>query len=290
MRNPHIALREFNRLYYRRLYTREYNETGVDIFAEDWDNLVLLDACRYDLFEAEHDLPGRLESRHSRGSSTVEFLTANFRARDLTDVVYVTANPQLYRHPSISPSLHAELDVWREKGWNEEYRTVLPETLTEYALETTNEYPNKRLLVHYIQPHYPFIGPTGRKHFDLDSLAFWKQVRNSEISVSREILWEAYRENLQLALPHVRDLVDRLQGKSVVTADHGQAIGERVWPVPIRCYGHPEGVYIDSLVKVPWLVDDRGERKTIEKSEAHTVDHVDEDVVSSRLEQLGYVN
>jgi len=45
IRNPDIALRELNRLYFRRLYTREFNENGTDIFAEDWDNLIILDAC-----------------------------------------------------------------------------------------------------------------------------------------------------------------------------------------------------------------------------------------------------
>jgi len=289
IRNPDIALREINRLYYRRLYTQECNERGVDVFAADWDNLLLLDACRYDLFEREHDLPGELESRQSRGSSTIEFLRANFDDRDLEDVVYVTANPQLSRNSSIDPSLHATIDVWREEGWNEEYRTVLPETITDHALRAAEKYPRKRLVVHYIQPHYPFIGPTGREHFDLESLAFWNEVREGRISADDDVLERAYRENFQIALPHVRRLMEGLDGKTVVTADHGQVFGERFGAIPLQYYGHPLGVYAEPLVRVPWLVDDRGERREIVAEQpAEEAAVVEDNVVSDRLKQLGY--
>lgn len=296
LRNPNLALRELNRLYYRRLYTRTFNEAGVDIFAADWDNLVLLDACRYDVFEGEHDLPGRLESRQSRGSSTIEFLRANFDKRDLHDVVYITANPQLYRNPSISPSLHATVNVWEEEGWNSEFRTVLPGTVTEHAMEAASKYPRKRLIVHYIQPHYPFIGPTGREYFDLDSLAFWDEIRNEELPVAENVLEQAYRENLQIALPHVQRLMDGLEGKTVVTADHGQALGERLGVVPLQYYGHPPSVYADPLVKVPWLVDDRGDRKEVvaEQPAGESTGQSGEetpdvdDLVAERLRNLGY--
>jgi len=290
IRNPDIALRELNRLYFRRLYTREFNENGTDIFAEDWDNLIILDACTHDLFEAEHTLPGRLERRQSRGSSTVEFLRGNFDDRKLHDVVYLTANPQLYRHDSISPSLHATVNIWQENGWNEEYRTVLPETVTTYAKDVAEEYPNKRLVVHYIQPHYPFIGPTGREHFDLDSLAVWDQIQVGELGVSSDVLRQAYRENFELVLPHVEDLLASLTGKSVVTSDHGQAFGERGGLLPLEYYGHPPSVYIDSLVEVPWLVYETGERKEVVAERPLERNSVDSEVVSDRLEQLGYVN
>ncbi|WP_276272985.1 hypothetical protein [Haloarcula litorea] len=290
IRNPDILRRELNRLYYRRLYTWEYNRDGIDVFAADWDNILILDACRYDLFKDENTLPGSLESRQSRGSSTVEFLKANFGHRELNDVVYVTANPQLYRHDSISPSLHATVNIWDENGWNDDYRTVMPETVTEYARRAADEYPNKRLVVHYIQPHYPFIGPTGKKHFNLDSLAFWKQVRDGKVSVSKDVISEAYRENLQLALPYVKELIERLEGKTVVTSDHGQALGERSGPTLSRCFGHPAGIYTDELVEVPWLIHETGQRKDIVAAESENEVNVDNSVVKDRLKELGYAD
>jgi hypothetical protein len=112
---PALFLREVNRLYHRRLNGRDYNTDGVDIFAEDWDVLAILDACRYDLFAERVDLPGQLEARESRGSSTVEFLRGNVDGRDLLDTVYVTANPKLAEHAEeIEAQFHAVVDVWRD--------------------------------------------------------------------------------------------------------------------------------------------------------------------------------
>jgi len=126
--HPNYIGRELNRLYFTRLYSRPYNIDGVDIFGSDWDNLIILDACRYDMFHDQSELPGQLETRDSRGSTTTEFLSANFTDRDLTNTVYVTANPQLYRHASeIDPNLHNVIHVWSKSGWDEEHSTVLPE-------------------------------------------------------------------------------------------------------------------------------------------------------------------
>ena len=286
---PILGLEEVNRRIYRRGENR-WNDDGIDIFEEDWDNMLILDACRYDMFEEQHQLPGRLESRISRGSATWEFLQANFTNRDLEDVVYVTASPMLHRNAdALNARLYAVRNVWQEEGWNEEFRTVLPETVTEYAKQAAQEYPNKRLLVHYLQPHYPFLGPTGQEHFDLDSLALWNDLREGSLEIPDEILWQAFRENLDIVLPYVEELLEELRGKTVVTADHGQVIGERSFPVPIREYGHPPGIYMEELVRVPWLIHQNGERRTItSEPPREEFDDIDESVVSDRLEQLGY--
>ncbi|MFC6838450.1 hypothetical protein [Halomarina ordinaria] len=288
--NPTLFIEETNRIAHRRLNRWSYNERGVDVFAEDWDNLVVLDACRYDIFAEQHYLPGRLESRVSRGSGTWEFLQGNFAGRSLEDVVYVTASPMLHRNEDeLDTRLHAIVNVWQEEGWDETYRTVLPETTTEYAVRAAEEYPNKRILVHYLQPHYPFLGPTGQEHFPLDSLAIWHEVKAGTLDVPDEILWRAFRENLDVVLPYVEDLLETLEGRSVVTADHGQVIGERCYPIPVREYGHPLGIYMDELVRVPWLVHDNGDRRVITSDPpAEVEEDIDYAVVTDRLEQLGY--
>lgn len=70
----------------------------MDVFSEDWDALVVLDARRYDMSERVHNLNGILSARQSKESATTEWLNANFDSRDLTDTVYVTGNPQLERN------------------------------------------------------------------------------------------------------------------------------------------------------------------------------------------------
>jgi len=289
---PALFLRELNRLYHRRLYSRSYNTGGLDLFDADWDNLLVLDACRFDAFARRHDLPGTLEARTSRAASTREWLHANFAGRDLRDTIYVTASPMLYRNrEAVDATFHEVSEVWMERGWNDEFRTVLPETLTAEARAAAESHPEKRLLVHYIQPHYPFIGPTGRELFDLDRLDFrWNDALTGDLDVDPGEIRTAYRENLDVVLPYVEELLTALGGKTVVTSDHGQMLGERCVPVPIRDYGHPPGIYSEGLVRVPWLEYENGPRREITVGEERaTGGAADEDVVADRLEQLGYV-
>jgi len=64
---------------------------------------------------------------------------------------------------------------------------------------------------------------------------------------TRETLEEYYEENLRLAMEQVVELVQELEGKVVVTSDHGEAFGEQgVWE-------HHIETHIPALVEVPWL-------------------------------------
>ncbi|CQR52106.1 MULTISPECIES: hypothetical protein [Haloferax] len=82
-----------------------------------------------------------------------------------------------------------------------------------------------------------------------------------------------------------------LLGRTVVTSDHGNMIGDRAAPVPIREWGHPPGIYTKELVTIPWLVHDNGERREIVSGESVATDAaVSSDVVTKRLENLGYVD
>lgn len=247
------------------------------------------------MFSEYQSLPGRLEKRRSRGSSTREFLRGNFRGRDLTDTVYVTANPQLYRHrDELTPELHAVRNVWRDGGWDDELGTVPPETTTEHAREASQEFPDKRLVVHYIQPHYPFID--AETDFDKGQLededappSFWQKIMHGDLEVPLDTIWDAYTANLQRVLSHVDSLVEDLEGKTIVTSDHGNMVGERSFPVPIREWGHPAGQYTDELIEVPWHVIESESRKQIvaEPPEREFGDSDDGDV-TERLRDLGY--
>ncbi|WP_248904860.1 hypothetical protein [Halocatena marina] len=265
---PSYFARELNRLYNRQLFRYEYNIDGVDVMEEEWDNLIVLDACRYDLFADHHDLPGTLERRISRGSHTVEFLIGNFSGKDLLDTVYVTASPQLHRRRDrINTVFHDVINVW-QREWDEEHGTVLPETMTKYGRRAAKRYPNKRLIIHYIQPHYPFIEnpeiDVGRRlQMTNGGKDIWEQLLAGETTVSRNDIWQAYRNNFRRVLPSIHELLDLLVGASVVTSDHGNMIGERSSPLPIREWGHPSGTYTEELVMVPWQVIPSTERRNI---------------------------
>lgn len=294
--NPKLLFREANRIYYRQTSRASYNTAGVDIFAEDWDNLILLDACRYDMFASSHDLDGTLDSRISRGSSTSEFLVGNFDGKDLCDTVYVTANPQLHRNRDrINVDLHHIEDVWLEDGWDADLGTVLPETMNKYAKRAAEEFPRKRLIIHYIQPHYPFIsGETeadkGHINDPEGKLNVWNQLMNGQFNQEQEQkVVQSYYENLDEVIPAVEELLEHLEGKTVVTSDHGNMLGERAFPFPIREWGHPRGLYMEQLTKVPWHTHQNGERKVIEAESHDEVELEATEAAEDRLEQLGYI-
>lgn len=295
--NPNLFFREANRLYHRRFNYRDYNTDGIDIFREAWDNLLILDACRHDLFERVHDLPGTLESRVSRGSNTVEFMKGNFRGRELHDTVYVTANPQLYRNRDvIDVEFHDVINVWTEEGWDEEDNTVLPETVKKYANQAANKYPNKRLLVHFIQPHYPFVGADtefDKNHLSesgTDNKSMWNLLMEGELQLDSGRVWELYEDNLRCVLSSIHELIENLEGTSVVTSDHGNMVGERASPFPIREWGHPRGLYLEELITVPWLIYENGNRRIISE-QPNGVEQTGptSDIVEDRLGDLGYV-
>lgn len=301
LRNPRLFARGINRGYHRRAGIRSKNPVGVNIFDEDWDTLVVLDACRYDMFEEVSGLEGKLESRTSKGSATTEWLSANFDGTKLRDTVYVTANPQLERNrEKWDISLHEIINVWLDEGWNEETGTVLAETMTEAAIEAHNQFPNKRILVHYMQPHYPFV--SSNTSFDKDHLSeidgdggtpegenVWGKKFLGELPISQERLWTMYLENLEYVLENVKKLLCEITGKRVVTSDHGNYVGDRASPIPIREYGHPRGIYDDVLVKVPWLVTTKDGRRDISSDMSDDDKRVRSEIVDERLRDLGYV-
>lgn len=257
---------------------------GDYIMEENWDNLIILDACRFDVFKELNTLDGNLHAFHSRGSHTGEFFRRNFDGQSFLDTVYVSSNP----NPSDAADCefaHVE-EVW-ESGWDEELKTVPPNEVVERTIKVAERFPNKRLISHFLQPHYPWIGPDGREFIaeygyqpgnENDNV--WLKLRNGE--VERKRVWQVYKENLSVTLPHVQTLVENLSGKTVLTSDHGNAFGE--WGV----YGHPARSYIAPLVRVPWLEIPFDERKDIEATNAGE-GFSDQEPSGEQLRALGYL-
>jgi len=276
---PATLVRALNRRYNALRTDSGYNDEGVSIFDEDWDNLVILDAARFDHFEELCDIDGELEHRTSRGSTSKQFVRGNFRA-DQLDTVYVSANFWYAQLADELGDVHRFVKTERDALGG---MTSTPETVTAKAKDVAASHPRKRLIVHYMQPHQPYLAGRG-KTFDHGS--------SLEVTVSRNDLSErdvraAYRDNLRLVLEEAAQLVDFLPGKTVVTADHGELINDREAPIPIRGYGHPESIFVEELVKVPWLVVENGTRKDV--SEARDAEPVDSDGVERNLRDLGYL-
>ncbi|WP_136601188.1 alkaline phosphatase family protein [Salinigranum halophilum] len=286
--NPHAAYREIQRVYNRRIKGRQ----GIDVMSEDWDTLFILDACRFDLFQETNEISGELESKISKGSSTGEFLRNNFLNEKYNDTIYISANPHVLNY-NIDKKFYDRARLWEDE-WNEELRTVLPERVAERSIKVFRNNPNKRLIIHFIQPHYPFIGEIGREieHGSMtgagaiaderDYATIWEKL--SDNKVEKQVVWDAYRENLELVLPQVENIIHEVGGKCIISSDHGNALGEQ------GVYGHPGGVYIQELVEVPWLTVETGSRREIISESKHRHEgNQQTEKMEERLSHLGYV-
>ena len=233
----------------------------------------MLDACRYDDFNKINSIPGRLSRYYSNGSSTLEWLQKNFN-RKCDDVVYFSANPKaskivLKKHLGFNPFFRI-IPIWKY-CWDRQFQTVLPESVNEIVLENINNFQGKRKIIHYLQPHYPFLSliprikTMGSFHllseineeyngfaqkikkevFIGDTGIIWEKLRKKEIDVNT--VRNAYRKNIEIVLKAVEKLLPYLDGKVVITSDHGNLFGEYF------LYAHPYGVYVRPLVEVPWL-------------------------------------
>lgn len=227
----------------RKLSTVLLNKPkGVDVMEEDWDTLVVLDACRYDAFtRVVPFLPweGTLEKKISQGSNTPQWLNKNF-GEETFDAVYVSGNPWVSHNNFFNPCNHfiSVKAVWKDH-WNEKYGTVLAEDVTESALEIRKQYPHTRMIVHYLQPHHPFIGKT-KLYGETNIRDVW----------NHENIKKAWMDNLLYVLKQVFPLITEENGKIVLTADHGDSFR-------LIGGGHTYATYLPELIEVPWYVIDK---------------------------------
>lgn len=266
-------------VYRDKIFARFFcKNKGTYVLDEDWDNLIILDACRYDMFKMHNQIKGKLEYRISKGSYTVEFLDENFNKYPhkvkLNDIVYVTANPFVSK--LFHGKFHRIYSTW-DYGWDDKLNTVPPENVVEDALQAKRKYPKKRLVIHFMQPHYPYLNSKVQKELGFQRLREKALTNIDVLSQDRAALFnnpwwlvskglldiekvlKAYKENLKIVLLHTKHLINRISGKTVVTSDHGNMLGEIPHKLlyPFKTYGHPHRLYVEPLVKVPWLVINR---------------------------------
>jgi hypothetical protein len=157
--------------------------------------------------------------------------------------------------------------------------------MTDRAIEVGRDHDPERMVVHYLQPHHPFIPDPeldpGQSIENFTEEAWddiWDRLRHGE--VSKERVWNAYRENLRYVLADVELLLENVDAETVViTSDHGNAFGE--WGI----YGHPMHTPLSCLRTVPWIETTATDTGTRDPEEHES--SVDSDV-QDRLRQLGY--
>lgn len=308
LRTPSKFINEIQRLSNqtigKALFHLKYGE-GAEIMNEDWDNLILLDACRYDIFDQVNYLEGDLEHRISKASQSEEFCEEYFEGEAFHDTVYVTANAYGAR---VSQNTFHDIHV----TFGEDYRRGhcegrAPDMVKDTAIEAYENHPNKRIILHFMQPHGPYIGPKAedlRARLRDKGIEFVAWDRSDETTnsddvvgnlmhaaqqeyISNDQLLEVYIENLKIVLEHVEDLITTLGGKTIVSSDHGELLGEEKILVP-RSYSHPKRTYVRELRKVPWLIVNSKNRRYITEDPSAGEISATESEIEAQLEALGY--
>lgn len=222
----------------------------------DWDNLIILDAARHDTYQ--ETINPEAESRITLESHSKGFIRENFSDGDWRDTVMITANP-FYNEKefkrltgrTLKDTFETVFQVWKT-DWNDEKGTVMPEKIVEKTFTTEKLFPEKRKIIHMMQPHHPFInsdiqdpgfGDTRDENTNYEKV--WERVAKGKLSHEKVI--EGYLDNHKILEPHLNELKN-LSGRTVVTADHGNLLGEN------GLYGHPASSNLEPLRKVPWDV------------------------------------
>ena len=269
---------------------------GVNVLGLNWDHLIVLDACRYDIFERVYKrfFPSVVEFKRiiSPASSTMEFVRKNLSdaiKEKLKDTVLVNSNPVIDHvlGAKLEKLFYKYIPVWRSR-WDNDIGTVRPEATYYVALRTYVRNPDKRMMIWFLQPHYPFvdrrfnhINALGREFmnkalcYDVSTdnlLIFIKIVKNLLkkgylcAGISDKVceyahrnppeIIKAYIANLLSVLYYVRKLAQILPGRVAITSDHGEAFGEPLskLALPLRVYGHPSRIHVPYLTQVPYLV------------------------------------
>jgi len=236
------------------------------VHQRQFDVLIILDACRYDFFENTvwSYLDGKLMPVKSPASVTIDWLRRTWANRRWDDIVYVSASPMVNKRGLISgfdarKHFRDIIEVW-DQGWDERLSTVPPGSvniatrlaLTKYRLRGQKLGQDYRMIIHYVQPHAPYITfkkitelitktsfahdiadialrregrLAGKIAIDYVILALLKEHLRSTDKVNKALRM-AYEENLRWVLRHVAELTTHLDAKIVITADHGELLGE----------------------------------------------------------------
>jgi len=296
---------------------------GENVLDEDWDVLIILDTCRLD---ALRKLARRtnynwlsedqVQSRTSIGGSTFEWTAQTFRrgyknqAQEV-DPIAGNAVVEEVLEGNRTPE-EAEGVVWAPTNWNVLSKSELNDVVsvsglraatrpaeghedrphpsaslvTDLAIQHARERNPNRMIIHYIQPHYPFY--TAIESGERDELVDWEvfpfsYLRNK--TVSYEEVWNRYLEELQTGLDSVDTLLSNIDAERVtITADHGEGFGER-W-LGVKGYKHRVGMLHPKVRKVPWLTT------TAEDTGEYTPEVELKETGESRekmLESLGYM-
>lgn len=291
---------------------------GTNVFDRNWDVLVLLDACRVDALRAvssEYDFIDDVSEIWSVGSTSKEWIERTFDEKyteEIQKTAYITANP--YSRDLIGERSRldyiATVDTWVESSsfaerlihdrvvnsedighieplWGSAepgtgfHDCQKPDTITKYTIQAARCHDYDRVIAHYMQPHHPYFSSST----ELDELSHVEKNPFTALKSGRydDDVWEAYLDNLRYALDWVEKLIENVDGKVVITSDHGELLGEQ------KMYFHMVGNLHPTLRKVPWVEVDATDSESIQTDLSFSEPESAQDITKDQLEALGYL-
>ncbi|MFB6187392.1 MAG: hypothetical protein ABEI86_11050 [Halobacteriaceae archaeon] len=258
---------------------------GVKIYEEEWDLLIVLDACRYDLMmdvADEYEFIDSVDRIWSPASTSEFWLKENFNEEHsdkMKESAMVTGNT--FTEYCLSESEFQILDEVWSYSFDDELETIPADSVLDRTIKIMRKYNPKYTVSHFMQPHAAFINRP-----DIEPAPTTQSVWKSLIYGTNDgsELWQAYRDNLRYVLDRVEILLNSVDAeKVVITADHGNAMGE--W----WTYGHVGYVPIESQRAVPWIETSATNDGSYQPGDIKEGNGVDDDV-EEKLRTLGYVN
>jgi len=197
----------------------------------DWDTLIILDACRPEFFKKINKFQGEFQKCRSRAHHTWLWLEQNFP--DYYDWTYFTAHPyvmpKVFKGQRFQACEHFRkiVPIWASH-WNDKLGTVHPDNVGKVVSET----PYDKAIIHYIQPHGPWIG---KPNMWLSPWTLWQHDKfkvmgdwiAAKLKPDPKFMRRCYKDNLRLVLGSVKKYLPHFKGKIVITTDHSEMLGEK---------------------------------------------------------------
>lgn len=123
-----------------------------------------------------------------------------------------------------------------------------PRYVTDRAISVAREFEYDRLILHYMQPHAPYVANSLHEerdlhHYEKEPFSYLRETGK------RDEVWNAYIDELRFVLDDIELLLCNINAETVViSADHGEAFGE------YSSYNHHTGSLHPKVRVVPWVV------------------------------------
>lgn len=227
----------------------------------EWDVLIVLDACRYDVFDNVADWPVR--RARSPASKTSEWLEAAEESGLFENTTIVAGNAN-YTYDRWDLRAREIKNVFQDH-WDSKLGIVPPEPVLESVDESLDDGGGGKPVVgHVLPPHGPYIARVDDLWLPVfPDVNVWKrgpefaeegispQVAMATGVIDPDEAWDAYRASVksvwQVCRPYIADWV-RDGHRVVVTSDHGEVFGRLS---EAGLYAHPYRCYLPALVDVP---------------------------------------